>query len=169
MKANGSGGRMARYSAPRAFGAVLAIALALAVAACGAAGAGRGGSGGAGGGSTSALSPTCGGETRTSGQVTPSVILRNADANRVVSAPVGAIVELRLSGSHTWSGATVAPVGALTLVGAQGALQQGTCVWDFQVAHRGDATIMITEGALCPPNAMCPMYAILVTFTIRGV
>ena len=161
---------MVGHRAMRALSMALALSLALAVAACGAAGAGRGSVGGSGstGGSTSGTAPACGGSW-TSGPVTPTVTLRNADANRVVSAPVGAIVELRLEGLHTWSGPTTAPRGALTRVGAQGVLQHGACVWDFQVARRGDATIMITEGALCPPNAMCPMYAVALTFTIRGV
>ncbi|HET9111541.1 MAG TPA: hypothetical protein VFN78_12005 [Ktedonobacterales bacterium] len=141
--------------------------LVAALAGCGGAGAGRGAVGGTGGGSTSAAAPPCG-PSQSLGAVTPTVVLRDADANQVVNAPVGSIVELQLEGLHTWSAPTVAPSGALIKVGAQGVLEQGACLWDFKVARAGDAKIMITEGALCPPNAMCPMYALLVTFTIHG-
>lgn len=142
--------------------------LVAALAGCGGAGAGRGSVGGTGGVSTNATTSSCGG-SQSSGAVTPTVILRNADAAHVVSAPVGSIVELRLEGLHTWSAPTVTPSGALIKVGAQGVQEQGACLWEFKVAHAGEAKIMITEGPLCPPNQMCPMYALLVTFTIHGV
>jgi hypothetical protein len=62
----------------------------------------------------------------------------------------------------------VTPQGALTLDGAQCALEQGDCVWDIQVARAGDAVITFTGAALCQPNQMCPQYALLASFTIHG-
>lgn len=126
------------------------------------------GCGGTGGGTTSAKALPCHGSV-IGGGATPSVTLRNADTNHETPAPVGAVVEIRMDGQHTWSLDTVTPSDALTPVGAQGALQQSECVWDFRVARAGVVTVSMVGGALCEPNQACPAYAILAKFIIRGV
>jgi hypothetical protein len=147
----------------------LVALLALFLAGCGGTGAAGGGatSGTGGGGASTAQTLPCGG-SRSASSETPSAMLRNTDANHAATVPVGAVVEVRLDGTHVWKLGTVTPQGALTPDGAQGALEQSDCVWDFQVARAGDAVIAFTGAALCQPNQMCPQYALLASFTIHG-
>lgn len=168
MRVIAQGGMAARMLLLTAL--VALAALALLVAGCGGAGATGGGatSGAGGGGTSSAQTQPCNGSIGAHG-TTPSVTLRNTDANHTATAPVGEVVEIRLDGQHVWKLGSVTPNGALTSVGAQGALEQGDCVWDFQVAQAGDAVVTFTGTALCQPNQACPAYAMLVTFTIHGV
>lgn len=98
---------------------------------------------------------------------TPTIILRNSDANHDVSVPIGAVIEIQMDAEHTWSLESVTPGGVLTPVGPQGVVQHNACVWDFRVAGAGDATISLVGGALCAPGQACPMYAILAKFTIH--
>lgn len=137
---------------------LVALTMALALAGCA----------GTGGGTTSATALPCAGNVM-SGGATPSVTLRNADADHETPLPVGSVVEIRMDGQHTWNLDTVTPRDALTPIGAQGALQQGECVWDFRMAKAGLATVQLVGGALCQPNQPCPAYAILAKFTIRGI
>ncbi len=137
---------------------LLAVALVAALAGCA----------GLGGGSTSEPVLPCNGRVISDG-VTPILTLRNADADHEVSAPVGSVVEIRMDGQHAWNLGTVTPAGALTLIGAQGVLEKGECVWDFRVAQTGVATVQMVGGAHCQPNHPCPAYAILAKFIIRGV
>lgn len=123
---------------------------------------------GMGGGSTSETALPCNGHV-IAGGATPTLTLRHADADHETPALVGSVVEIRLDGQHTWNLDTVTPGNALTPVGAQGALQQGECVWDFRVARPGVATVQMVGGALCAPGQPCPAYAILARFIIRGV
>jgi hypothetical protein len=148
---------------------ILVALLALLMAGCGSAGATGGGatSGTGGGGASTARTLPCDGSVGAPGG-TPSATLRNTDASHAATAPVGAVVEFRLDGQHVWTLGTVKPNGALTPVGAQGALEQGDCVWDFQVAQAGDAVITFTGTALCQPKQGCPQYALLASFTIHG-
>jgi len=155
-----------RWIAP--YLAAMALA-ALVLAGCGAVGS----VGGGGGRSTGSVTPSptapapCAGSA---GDPTPpDVTLGVADENHTTSAPVGAVVEIRLDGQHLWRAGSVTPTDALTPIGPQGALEQGACVWEFQVAQHGDAVVTFIGTALCPPNAMCPQYAMLARFTIRGV
>jgi hypothetical protein len=71
-----------------------------------------------------------------------------------------------MDGKHVWRLSGVTPSGALTLVAAQGALEQGDCVWDFQIAQARDATVSFTGTALCAPQQACPQYALVADFTI---
>jgi hypothetical protein len=155
-----------RVNGGRAAAAKVAL-LALLVAGCGGAGAAGGATGGGGGGSSHARALPCKGSVEAGGGA-PSVTLRNTAASREATVPVGALVEIRLDGQHAWNNALVTPKDALLPVGAQGALEHGDCVWDYQVAQVGDAQVMIVGGALCQPDQMCPMYAIVATFTIHG-
>lgn len=145
--------------------ALIALAAALLLAGCG-------GAGGAGGAATATatpnLPPPCTGQSAAPGSP-PSATLRNASGPNEVSLPVGAVVEIRLDGNHTWSRGVITPAGGVTPAGAQGALEQGDCVWDFAVAQPGDTVVSFTGGARCPPNAMCPQYALLAKFTIHGM
>ena len=146
--------------------ALLASVLALLLAGCGAAGA-------IGGGAPSAKqtpSPTmpapCAGVAASA--PAPSVTLRNADSNHTASAPVGSLVAIRMDGQHVWRLNSVTPSDVLAPTGAQGALEQGDCVWEFQVARSGDVVVTFIGTALCPPNAMCPQYAMVAKFTVHG-
>jgi hypothetical protein len=120
-----------------------------------------------GGGSTSGTALPCNGSV-ISGAATPDITLRNADADQETPAPVGAVVEIRMDGQHTWNLDTVTPGDVLTPVGAQGVFQQGECVWDFLVANPGVTTVQMVGGALCAPNQPCPAYAIVAKFIIRS-
>ncbi|HET9109485.1 MAG TPA: hypothetical protein VFN78_01545 [Ktedonobacterales bacterium] len=147
-----------------------AMALAsLVLTGCGAAGA----VGGGGARSTGSVTPPptapspCAGSAV--GPITPNVTLGAADENHATSVSVGAVVEIRLDGQHLWRAGSVTPTAALTPIGPQGALEQGACVWEFRVVQRGDAVVTFIGTALCPPNAMCPQYAMLARFTVRGV
>ena len=152
----------------RWFVALVAL-LALLMTGCGSAGAtGGGATSGTGGGAPTAQTLPCDGSPG-AGVGTPSATVRNTDANHAATAPVGSVVEIRLDGQHVWKLGSVTPKSALTPVGAQGALEQGDCVWDFQVAQAGDAVVAFTGTALCQPNQMCPQYALLASFTIHGV
>ncbi len=131
---------------------------------CGASGAVGGDSSGSG--STPTPSPCAGSR---SGKVPSSVTLRAADENHTTPVPVGAVVEIQLDSQHVWRLGSVAAADALTPIGLQGALDQGACVWEFQVAQPGDAVVTFVGTALCPPNTMCPQYAIVARFTIQGV
>lgn len=159
--------------APLAMSVMIALAATLLLAGCGGAGAvgGSGGTGGTGGSArptaTPNLPPPCKGQPATPSGA-PSATLRNSSGPNQVSLPVGAVVEIRLDGNHTWSRANIMPAGGLTPAGAQGAVEQGDCVWDFAVAQPGDTVVTFTGGARCPPNAMCPQYALLAKFTIHG-
>lgn len=122
---------------------------------------------GPGGGTTGTLPPPCTGKSL--GAVTASVVtMRGSDANHDVGVPVGHVVEIQLDAQHTWQLDSVTPAGALTAVGAQGIVRDGACVWDFQVARAGDATVTFVGGALCARGQPCPAYAILAKFTIHG-
>jgi hypothetical protein len=151
--------------------ALVALLVALLVAGCGGAGAVGGGTtgagSGAGSGSASVTKLPCNGSVGAGGGA-PSVTLRSSDASHQASAPVGALVEIRMDGRHVWRLGVAAPNGALTAVGAQGALEQGECVWDFRVAQAGDAVVTFTGTALCQPQQMCPQYALLARFTVHG-
>lgn len=153
----------------RASFAMIALAAALLLAGCGGAGA-IGGAGGPGGSATATpnLPPPCKGQPAVSSSP-PSATLRNSSGPNEVSLPVGAVVEIRLDGTHVWSHATTTPADGLTPTGPQGALEQGECVWDFTVARPGDTVVSFAGGARCPPNAMCPQYALLARFTIHGM
>ena len=147
----------------------LVALLALLVAGCGSAGTtGGGATSGSGGGASTAQTLPCDGSIGAHG-TTPSVTLHNSDASHTATAPVGEVVEIRLDGQHVWKLTSVKPDVALTRVGAQGALEQGDCVWDFRVERPGDAVVTFTGTALCQPNQACPAYAMLATFTIHGV
>lgn len=137
---------------------------------------GRGSGDGAKGGATptipaSAPAPTavlpCYGAPMPS-EGTPSVILRNTSGPKEAVVPVGMIVEMRLSGKNKWDHNSIMPGGALAAAGAQGALENGDCVWDFRVAQSGKIVVTFIGGALCRPNEACPQYALLATFTING-
>lgn len=99
---------------------------------------------------------------------TPAVILRNTSGPKEAAVPVGQIVEIRLDGHNKWGHNSIDPESALTPAGAQGALEDGDCVWDFQVAQAGKTVVTFVGGALCQPNEACPQYAILAAFTING-
>lgn len=98
----------------------------------------------------------------------PSAVLRSATGPKEAAVPVGMIVEIRLSGKNKWDHTSIMPTGALTAAGAQGALEDGDCVWDFRVAQSGKVVVTFIGGALCRPNEACPQYALLATFTING-
>lgn len=98
----------------------------------------------------------------------PSAVLRNTTGPKEAAVPVGMIVEIRLSGKNKWDHNSIMPTGALTAAGAQGALENGDCVWDFRVAQSGKVVVTFIGGALCRPNEACPQYALLATFTING-
>lgn len=119
------------------------------------------------GGSTSEKAIPCAGSVLADAP-TPTVILKNSDANHDVSVPLGAVIEIQMDAEHTWSLESVTPAGILTPVGPQGVVQHNACVWDFRVAGAGDATISLVGGALCAPGQACPMYAILAKFTIHA-
>ncbi|MDE3231524.1 MAG: hypothetical protein KGO05_16720 [Chloroflexota bacterium] len=153
------------------FGLAALLLVALLAGCAGVAGPGGGTSGspsrGPGGGTSGTLPPPCTGTSL--GAVSAQVVtLRGGDANHDVGVPVGWVVEIQMDTRHTWRLESVAPASALTLVGAQGIVQNGACVWDFQVARAGDATVTLVGGALCPTGQACPMYAILAKFTIHG-
>jgi hypothetical protein len=148
----------------------LVALVALLVAGCGSAGAtGGGASSGAGsGGGPPGQTLPCDGSLGAPGG-TPSATLRSTDVSHAATAPAGSVIEIRLDGQHVWKLGTVTPTSALTPVQAQGALEQGDCVWDFQVAQAGDAVVAFTGTALCQPTQACPQYALLARFTIHGV
>ena len=149
---------------------VILLALVAMLAGCGAAGSSVGGPSAGGGGqptATAAVTLPCNGAP-TAPSRPPSVTLRNADSGHTVSVAVGAVVEIRLDAAHVWRLGSAQPAGALTPAGAQGALEQGDCVWDFAVAQPGEATIAFVGTALCPPNTMCPQYALSARFLIRA-
>lgn len=140
--------------------AVLAMALAATLAGCG-------GFGGPGGGTTGTLPPPCTGKSL--GNVSAIVVtVRGSDSGHDVGVPVGHVVEIQMDVHHTWQFESVAPEGILTPVGSQGIVLGDACVWDFQVAQAGDATVTLVGGALCAIGQPCPAYAILAKFTIHG-
>lgn len=98
----------------------------------------------------------------------PSAVLRNTTGPKEAAVPVRMIVEIRLSGKNKWDHDAIMPSGALTAAGAQGALENGDCVWDFRVAQSGKVVVTFIGGALCRPNEACPQYALIATFTING-
>ena len=136
---------------------------------CGAAGAVGGGSSGRPGVTTPSgtVPPPCAGAPV--GGATPHVTLGVSDENHTVSVPVGDVVEIRLDGQHVWRPGSVSPASALTPIGPQGVLEQGACVWEFRVARPGDAVVTFIGTALCPPNTMCPQYALVARFALHGV
>jgi hypothetical protein len=99
---------------------------------------------------------------------TPAVILRNTSGPKEAAVQVGQIVEIRLDGHNKWGHDSIDPESALMPAGAQGALEDGDCVWDFRVAQASKTVVTFVGGALCQPNEACPQYAILAAFTING-
>lgn len=153
-----------------------ALMLALLVAGCGGLAGAGGGSGAGNGGAaptvpartptSSAPLPCTGAPAASEG--TPAVVLRNTSGPKEAAVPVGQIVEIRLDGHNKWGHNSIDPESALTPAGAQGALEDGDCVWDFRVAQASETVVTFVGGALCQPNEACPQYAILAAFTING-
>lgn len=102
------------------------------------------------------------------GGASPAVILHHSDSGKTLSVPLGAVVAIRLEGKFAWNRASVMPADALTPVGAQGALEDGECIWEYRVAKTGDAIVTISGGALCKPGQACLQYAVAAWYTIRG-
>lgn len=98
----------------------------------------------------------------------PALILTPTTPNRSGSAHIGDIVQVRLPTTTKWSFTSVQPTGTLTATQPSGVLIHAVnaCVWSFQAAAAGTATLSFIGQAICEPGKPCPNYRLAMNFTV---
>lgn len=98
----------------------------------------------------------------------PALILTPTTPNRSGSAHVGDMVQVRLPTTTKWSFTSAQPTGTLTATQPSGVLihSVNACVWSFQAAAAGTATLSFIGQAICEPGKPCPNYRLAMNFTV---
>lgn len=98
----------------------------------------------------------------------PALILTPTTPDRSGSAHIGETVQVRLPTSTKWTFQSSAPTGTLTIAQPSGVLIHAVnaCVWSFQAAAVGTASLSFIGQPLCEPGKPCPNYRIAMTFTV---
>ena len=98
----------------------------------------------------------------------PALILTPTSPNRSGSAHIGDMVQVRLPTTTKWSFTSAQPTGTLTATQPSGVLihSVNACVWSFQAAAAGTATLSFIGQALCEPGKPCPNYRLAMNFTV---
>lgn len=98
----------------------------------------------------------------------PALILTPTTPNRSGAAHIGDIVQVRLPTTTKWSFTSAQPAGALTATQPSGVLIHAVnaCVWSFQAAAAGTATLSFIGQAICEPGKPCPNYRLAMNFTV---
>lgn len=176
-----------RGGALRLVGAVALIVMALIVAGCGATTASAGESSQGATPSpakptvTARVAPPTAAPTRTAPSASatpcpasdqsagnPALILTPTTPDRSGSAHVGDLVQVRLPITSKWTYQSSAPAGTLAAARPSGVLIHAVnaCVWSFQAAAVGTASLSFIGQPLCDPGKPCPNYRIAMSFTL---
>jgi hypothetical protein len=88
-------------------------------------------------------------------------------SNATIAAAVGDTIEIRLPFGHKWGGPANTQ-GTLIMQQPAGyaVKSEKSCVWRFVATQSGKSNLSFTTQALCPHNAMCPMYIAVISYTI---
>lgn len=98
----------------------------------------------------------------------PTLILTPTTPDRVGSAHVGDMVQVRLPTSSKWTYAPAQSAGALSPTQPSGVLihSLNSCVWSFNAVATGTQTLSFTGQAICKPGKPCADYRIAITFNV---
>ncbi|HXZ06107.1 MAG TPA: hypothetical protein VEH81_14840 [Ktedonobacteraceae bacterium] len=155
----------------------LSIALAFVLAACGTNSSTNVGSTGTG--TTPTASPTvvkgygasygCPSDVVNATPPTPNIRVKSGTADTTITAHVGNLIEFDLSSGQRWNGPT-SSLGTLQLQVPYGYVWKTgnttTCVWQFVARNTGQTQVSFTARALCKKGAMCPHYALDLTYNV---
>ncbi len=148
----------------------LALILAFVLAACGSNGSTTTG---ASSSSTPTTAPTAahgcpGGVIANPPQTPANVIVQFSSGDHVVTAHNGDVIEFLLPFGQSWSGPTTSQ-GVLQLQTPYGyvATAAKACAWRFVAVNSGTTQLSFSGRAICVKGAMCPMYILLLHYTIN--
>ena len=104
----------------------------------------------------------------TSDSTKASVVVRPPQATGTVVAHTGDTIEFLLPFGMRWRGPT-ASQGTLKIEEPYGyALKsENSCVWHFTASGTGKVEVQFSGSAICKAGTFCPMYVMLVPFTIE--
>ncbi len=157
---------------PWLFSVVVLLLVSFACAACGTNPTSTGGSG-----VTPPVTPTAhpgtanGCPNQTAIATTPAkagIVLLQSANNTTVNVAKGSIVEVDLPFDHNWTNPTGNFQSNLTVQTPSGyaAQTQKMCVWRYLASNPGNVQLSYTGQALCKKNEACPMYVVMVSFTL---
>jgi hypothetical protein len=89
-------------------------------------------------------------------------------ASSSITMQVGQTLQIQLSASYKWTAATTGPAGVLTAHPDNGwhDTANGTCVWQFTAAAKGQVTLSFTGRPICAAGVACPQIILLQQYTI---
>ncbi|MBA2396923.1 MAG: hypothetical protein H0V70_29730 [Ktedonobacteraceae bacterium] len=96
-----------------------------------------------------------------------NVILQPSDANTMITAHSGDVIEVRLPFGHKWS-EPAAPQGVLQLQTPAGYAfkTNNACIWRFVAQKTGSAQLNFSGRPICKPGQMCALFIMSVPFKI---
>jgi hypothetical protein len=96
------------------------------------------------------------------------VTLKPSSSNTTVTVQPGETITVLMPFGHKWTGPTSSQ-GILELQSPYGYASKANnaCVWSFVARGTGTAHLNFEGRALCKHATMCPMYVMLVPFTIN--
>ena len=101
---------------------------------------------------------------------TPSpanIVLKPSNSNSTITAQVGNVIEVDLPFGQRWSGPLISQ-GGLSLQQPAGFALTTTkmCVWRFTAQSAGTTQLKFTGQAICGAKQACPLYIMLLPYTI---
>ena len=119
--------------------------------------------------SSGATPSPCSGAPLATDPLTPSLILTTQQSGQTAQARVGEVIEVRLPVTQRWEFDAQGMGAPLISQNPQGSpvASLRMCVWGFQAAQTGSATLRFTGTMLCDPNSPCAAYAIALNYTIK--
>jgi len=98
----------------------------------------------------------------------PNVVVNIKQSHTIVTAHIGNVVEIRLPFGHTWDGPrTLQAILQLHTPSGYAMKDKGVCVWRFVAQSAGTAHLTFYARAICERGQLCPLFILLVPFTIR--
>ncbi len=103
----------------------------------------------------------------TSAPPAANVTIKMSDANALVTARVGDVLEIQLPFGLRWTGPKITG-GGLHLYTPAGYASTvlGMCIWRFNAVSVGTAHLTFFARAICQKNQYCPQYVLALPFTI---
>lgn len=97
-----------------------------------------------------------------------TVTLTTADSHKTVEAKKGDTIEIHLSFGHVWQGPTSLSQDLLAMQNPSGyaSTTAKACVWRFVATGTGIAHLSFNGRALCKKGQVCPMYILVIPFTL---
>lgn len=97
-----------------------------------------------------------------------NVTLTSKDSHKTVEVKKGDTIEIDLSFGHVWQGPTSLSQDLLTMQQPSGyaSTMAKACVWRFVATGTGVAHLSFNGRALCKKGQLCPMYILVIPFTL---